>query len=119
MLEALFKYQKGDPNKIQQRLERYKAHRNATQPLNLPNVGSIFKNPPGDYAGRLIEAVGLKGYRLGDAQISERHGNFIVNRGRATARDVIGLIKLAGKRVQQEKGIVLELEVRIIGREEK
>ncbi|HEX9756439.1 MAG TPA: UDP-N-acetylmuramate dehydrogenase [Nitrospiria bacterium] len=117
ILSTLFRFQRGDKNKIQQRLQTYRERRNATQPLNLPNVGSIFKNPPGNFAGRLIEDLGLKGYRIGGAQISEKHGNFFVNRGGATARDVIGLIKFAGRKIQQERGIVLELEVRLVGRD--
>jgi len=117
ILSTLFRFHRGNKNRIQQRLQTYRKRRNATQPLNLPNVGSIFKNPTGNFAGRLIEELGLKGYRIGGAQISEKHGNFFVNRGDATARDVIGLIKFAGKRIQQEKGIVLELEVRLVGRD--
>ena len=119
VLEALFKVHRGNRKKIMEKLQRYRERRNATQPLNLPNVGSIFKNPDGYSSGQLIDSVGLKGHRIGGAQISNKHGNFFVNRGMATARDVISLMKLAGKRVQQEKGIVLELEVRIIGREER
>jgi UDP-N-acetylmuramate dehydrogenase len=96
--------------------ERLLAARRKSQPLSLPNVGSVFKNPPGDFAGRLIEKVGLKGERVGEAQISPRHANFIVNLGKATARDVIALIRVVGQRVEQECGVTLELEAKIVGR---
>ncbi len=89
--------------------------RRKTQPLSLPNAGSVFKNPPGDYAGRLIEEAGLKGLTVGDAQVSPIHANFIVNMGRATARDVLALIRMIGKKVETEKGITLELEIKIVG----
>ncbi len=80
-----------------------------------PSAGSVFKNPPGDYAGRLIEACGLKGYRLGGAMISERHANFILNTGGATARDIHMLIQLAKMAVRERFGILLEEEIRYIG----
>ncbi len=85
--------------------------RRETQPLTLPNAGSMFKNPPGTAAGALIEQAGLKGRRIGDAQISEKHANFIVNLGRATARDVKALIDLAQSSVKEP----LELEVQLVG----
>ena len=117
VMGALLEMRSGNDEKIQQRVQRYRERRNATQPLNLPNVGSIFKNPRGDYAGRLVEEVGLKGEQVGGAQISKKHGNFIVNLGGATARDVLALIRRVGERVHREKGIDLELEVRIVGRD--
>jgi len=89
--------------------------RKATQPLELPSCGSVFKNPPGDHAGRLIEAAGLKGARRGDAQISEKHANFIVNHGHATAADVLALIRLARDTVRAQTGVVLEPEVHVLG----
>lgn len=89
--------------------------RKKTQPLSLPNAGSIFKNPPGDYAGRLIEEVGLKGMTIGDAQVSNIHANFIVNRGKASARNVLSLIRMIGERVEKEKDITLELEIKVVG----
>lgn len=89
--------------------------RRKTQPLSMPNAGSVFKNPPGDYAGRLIEEAGLKGFTVGDAQVSPLHANFIVNMGRATARDVLALIRMIGKKVETEKGITLELEIKVVG----
>jgi UDP-N-acetylmuramate dehydrogenase len=96
---------------IKQLLER----RIATQPLNQPNAGSVFRNPQGDYAARLIEACGLKGYTLGGAAISEKHANFIVNAGSARAADIEALIEMAHLAVKQRFGIDLEREVKIIG----
>ena len=89
--------------------------RRATQPLDQPSCGSVFRNPPGDTAGRLIEAAGLKGYRRGGAQISARHANFIVNEGGATAADVYALLLLARERVHATTGLVLEPEVHAVG----
>ena len=83
----------------------------------MPNAGCVFKNPAGDSAGRLVEAAGLKGARIGDAQISTKHANFIVNRGHATAADTEALIRLVGKTVGDKFGTTLELEVQIVGRE--
>ena len=90
-------------------------HRRSTQPLTQPTFGSTFRNPPGEYAGRLIEAVGLKGQRVGGAKWSEVHANFIVNLGGATARDVLTLIRTARRRVREAFGVVLEPEVRLAG----
>ncbi len=88
----------------------------ATQPLDLPNAGSVFRNPPGDHAARLIEASGLKGREIGGARISEKHANFIVNpKGRARASDIEALIALARDTVARRFGVELVPEVRIIG----
>ncbi len=89
--------------------------RKATQPLELPSCGSVFKNPPGDYAGRLIESVGLRGHAIGGARISERHCNFIVNEGGARAEEVVALIALARQRVWEATGVRLEPEVHVLG----
>jgi UDP-N-acetylmuramate dehydrogenase len=89
--------------------------RKEKQPWRLPSAGSVFKNPPGDFAGRLIEAVGLKGVRIGDAQISPKHANFIVNRGQARSRDILALIQLAQEKVSEEFGVQLELEIEVVG----
>lgn len=115
VLTARIQLRPGDPAEIRRRMEEHLAYRNARQPIHLPNAGSIFKNPPGDFAGRLIEAVGLKGARVGDAQFSELHANFIVNLGHATAADVLELIARAKERVAERFGIALEEEVRIWG----
>ena len=85
------------------------------QPLELPSAGSVFKNPPGDHAGRLVEASGLRGLMLGGAQVSEKHGNFIVNIDHATAQDVLALIDQVQHIVNQKFGIMLEPEVRLVG----
>ena len=91
------------------------AKRGETQPLGVPSCGSVFRNPPGEYAGQLIERAGLKGSRIGGAQISEKHANFIVNTGNATAADIEALIERARSVVEHELGVRLELEVRVIG----
>ena len=103
-----------DPDKIQYELDQNLAHRRTTQPPGA-SMGSMFKNPPDDYAGRLIEKAGLKGYQIGDAQISPLHGNFFINHGGATGRDVRELIRLAANTVHEKYGIDLELEVELIG----
>ncbi len=89
--------------------------RKATQPLDLPSCGSTFTNPPGDFAGRLIEAAGLKGHRIGGASISAKHANFIVNHGTACAKDILDLICLARRRVFEDTGVRLTPEVKLLG----
>jgi len=118
ILSALFEVRPESPERIKVEVERLLAKRSAVQPLNLPSCGSVFKNPPGDYAGRLIESVGLKGRRIGGAAISELHANFITNLGGATAGDVQALIEEAQKRVYDATGIRLVPEVRTLGRSE-
>lgn len=103
------------PASIRARLRRLLENRKAAQPWQFPSAGSVFKNPPGDFAGRLIEAAGLKGLSVGDAQISEKHANFIINRGQARARDILALIRLVQEGVQQHSGTRLELEVEVLG----
>lgn len=98
----------------QDRIKHYLARRRATQPLDKPSCGSVFKNPPGDYAGRLIEASGLKGHAIGGAQISALHANFIVNNG-GTAGDVYALIRLARRVVWEQHGVLLSPEVHAAG----
>ncbi|HVN87743.1 MAG TPA: UDP-N-acetylmuramate dehydrogenase [Candidatus Binatia bacterium] len=110
-----FRLVKGDPAAVRERMLANKRKRDAHQPLGYPNAGSIFKNPPGHYAGRLIEAVGLKGRRVGGAMVSEQHANFIVNVGNATAADVYTLIREISERVWQAKQVRLDLEVKLIG----
>lgn len=117
ILQAAFSLEEGDGEEIKGRMGGYLQRKRETQPLSLPSAGSIFKNPPGIPAGRLIEELGLKGTRRGAAMISPLHANFIVNMGGARARDVIGLIDYVRSRAWQERGIQLELEVSIIGEE--
>jgi UDP-N-acetylmuramate dehydrogenase len=114
VLEAEFAVRKGDRESLRARVAEIAARRKATQPPGA-TCGSVFKNPPGDFAGRLIEAAGLKGQRRGDAEISGVHANFIVNRGQATATDVKSLIDLMGQTVQTRFGVTLELEIELVG----
>jgi UDP-N-acetylmuramate dehydrogenase len=81
----------------------------------MPSAGCVFKNPPQDSAGRLLEATGLKGMRIGDAEVSTKHANFIVNRGHASAADVIGLIHKVRRMIKQKAGVWLDLELKIVG----
>jgi UDP-N-acetylmuramate dehydrogenase len=103
-----------DPAACRARADEYSAYRKRTQPPGA-TIGSMFKNPPGDYAGRLIEAAGLKGTRVGGAQISERHANFFLNVGEATAGDVKALVDLARREVLAQFGVEMELEVELVG----
>jgi UDP-N-acetylmuramate dehydrogenase len=114
VLLAQFALTADDPAAILARMESFIAHRKRTQPPGA-SLGSIFKNPPGDYAGRLIEQAGLKGYRIGGAEISTVHANFFINTGGATARDYLALIRHAQARVQALYGVELELEVELVG----
>jgi UDP-N-acetylmuramate dehydrogenase len=95
-------------------MEQFSAQRRGTQPPGA-SMGSMFKNPPGDFAGRLIEAAGLKGRRVGGAEISPAHANFFINDGKATAADIGALIALARSTVREKMGIQLELEVELLG----
>ena len=111
VLAGRFRLRPDAPAAIRERVASFQTYRRDTQPRDFPNCGSVFKNPPGDFAARLIEAAGLKGHRHGAAQVSEKHANFIVNRGGATAADVLGLIALVRERVAAAFGVVLELEL--------
>src|SRR2546423_14115742 len=103
-----------EPQKLRKLIEQYKQHRKMTQPVQ-QSAGSVFKNPPGDFAGRLIEQAGMKGTIHGKAQISDRHANFIVNLGGASATDVVALIRKARNPVHEKFGVDLELEVELRG----
>ena len=96
------------------KIQQFSAHRKATQPPGA-SMGSMFKNPPGDYAGRLIEAAGLKGARIGNAEISLLHGNFFINHANTKAEDIRALIQLVQKTVKEKEGVELELEIELIG----
>jgi UDP-N-acetylmuramate dehydrogenase len=102
-------------NTIQLATKQYLQYRKTTQPLTLPNAGSVFKNPTGDSAGRLIEAAGLKGLRIGDAEVSTKHANFIVNKGAATAGQVLLLVQKVRDRVARKFGVRLKLEWKVVG----
>ncbi len=115
ILAAVLHLERGNPQDIKARMEEYTAHRRRTQPPGA-SMGSMFKNPAGDYAGRLIEMAGLKGMRIGGAEVSPVHGNFFVNHSRATASDIYQLIRLVQKTVNERFGILLELEVELLGR---
>lgn len=119
VVQARFKFPSGDIEEMKKIRREILIRRNLSQPVNFPNAGSIFKNPPGDYAGRLIEQAGLKGVQIGDAQISEKHANFIINKGNAKAKDVLELINLAQSKVYEKFGVKLELEIRLIGFKEE
>jgi UDP-N-acetylmuramate dehydrogenase len=112
---ARFRLPDGDVAASRAAMEADLSYRKSTQPLSQPNCGSVFQNPPGDHAGRLIDSVGLKGARLGSAQISTLHANWIVNLGGARAADVVGLIERAQARVREATGITLVPEVKRVG----
>jgi UDP-N-acetylmuramate dehydrogenase len=112
---ATFRLSHGDGEQSRATIKKLLAQRIAAQPLGIPNAGSVFRNPPGDHAARLIEVCGLKGRRIGGASISAKHSNFIVNDGGATAADIEALIELAQNTVRQQFGVHLEREVRVVG----
>jgi UDP-N-acetylmuramate dehydrogenase len=116
ILHAEMVFEPGDPAKIKATIEELYQRRKATQPVDLPSCGSVFMNPKsaGLHAWQVVEKLGLKGHRIGDAQISEKHGNFIVNLGSARAADVRALIHLVRERAKNELGIELQEEVRIL-----
>lgn len=112
--EVTLRLRKKKKRVIEKRIKEYLSKRRATQPLGIPNCGSVFKNPRGDFAGRLIEEAGCKGMRIGDAQVSAKHGNFIVNLGDAKAKDVIKLMTDIQKAVKDKFKILLEPEIKIM-----
>ncbi len=116
VLEAVFQLKKGDRAEIVSEMQKNKDYRKETQPWNFPCAGSIFRNPLPQFAGKLIETAGLKGYQIGGAKISEMHGNFIVNAGDATAADVLALIDYVKETVNRLYNVKMETEVEIIGR---
>jgi UDP-N-acetylmuramate dehydrogenase len=117
VVSARFRTSPDDPTEVRERMRTQLEHRRRTQPVDRLTCGSVFKNPEGDHAGRLLEAADLKGARVGDAEISAVHANFIVNRGRATASDVLRLIDRAHSEVLDRFGVDLELEVHVLGEE--
>jgi len=112
---AWLRLEKGDVEEARQEIKVLLEKRSASQPLNLPNAGSVFRNPPGNHAAKLIEGCGLKGKRIGGAEVSEKHSNFIVNVGNATAADIENLIEDVRATVEARTGVQLHPEVRIVG----
>jgi UDP-N-acetylmuramate dehydrogenase len=110
-----FQLRPGIRAEIARVVKDYLHYRKETQPLAMPSAGCVFKNPPRESAGSLLEATGLKGMRIGDAEVSTKHGNFIVNRGHASAADVIGLIQKIRRMIKQKAGVRLDLELKIVG----
>lgn len=117
-LSAILKLAQGDTSGSQQKIKSLLDKRAKTQPTNQPSCGSVFKNPEGDFAARLIEATKLKGYCIGGACVSEKHANFIVNTGTATAKDIENLIKYVQRKVQYFHGVALQTEVCVIGEDD-
>ena len=118
ILGGKFRLPIGNTQAIRSRMEEILQKRVAKQPLHLPSAGSVFRNPSRVAAGKLIEQVGLRGTRLRDAQISDKHANFIVNLGKARARDILTLADWAREKVFEEKGVKLEMEIQVIGEDE-
>ena len=114
--EARFRLKPDDPSEIAVRMETYLSRRREKQPLAYPSAGSFFKRPPGNFAGTLIESCGLKGKRIGGAQISEKHAGFLINAGGATCADVLELSRQVRETVFRRTGVRLEPEVRVVGR---
>jgi UDP-N-acetylmuramate dehydrogenase len=115
ILGGKFRLRAENGQQVRSKAEEMIRLRMKRQPYDLPSAGSVFKNPAQGPAGKFIEEAGLKGYRIGDAQVSEKHANFIVNRGRARARDILALIEFTRKKVFEEKGVWLEMEIQVIG----
>lgn len=118
-VSATMQLQEGNKNVSQEKIKAHLARRGATQPTQLPNAGSVFRNPQGDYAARLIESCGLKNYCIGGACVSEKHANFIINTGTATASDIRNLINEVREKVKQQHGISLVQEVQFAGEEDE
>jgi UDP-N-acetylmuramate dehydrogenase len=114
VLSAVFRMEKGSPTEAKKRMEQFIRYRQDTQPSGA-NWGSMFKNPPGDAAGRLIEAAELKGLQIGDARVSRKHANFFLNVGEASAHDVLRLIAAVQTEVKRRFGVALELEIELMG----
>ena len=114
ILSAELVLRPGDGGDIKALMDDFGNRRRHKQPLDLPSAGSVFKRPEGHFAGALIEGAGLKGLRVGGAQVSEKHAGFIVNTGGATAADVLALVETIRARVREKYGVELELEIRVV-----
>lgn len=115
VLEAVLSLKKGDPEAIKSRMDELKEQRVTKQPLEYPSAGSTFKRPEGYFAGKLIQDSGLKGFTVGGAQVSEKHSGFVINKGNATAADVMELIRQVTAKVKEDTGVTMEPEVKQIG----
>jgi len=115
VLEVEMQLGVGDPNEIKSRMNELSRLRKEKQPLEFPSAGSTYKRPEGHFAGKLIMEAGLGGFRVGDAQISEKHCGFVINRGMATSKDLLTLIKTVQERVYESSGVMLEMEVICLG----
>ncbi|HIJ21488.1 MAG: UDP-N-acetylmuramate dehydrogenase [Gammaproteobacteria bacterium] len=118
-LSAIFQRSNLDREETHEKMQQQLKQRNATQPMSYYSCGSVFKNPQGDHAGRLIEAAGLKGFTLGGARVSEQHANFIIHQGEATATEIEALMDHVAQEVEQKFGVSLQREVRIVGQVER
>jgi len=114
-IDAVLELKKGNPAEIQATLKQLKEQRTTKQPLEYPSAGSAFKRPEGYFAGKLIEDAGLRGFRIGDAQVSEKHCGFVINRGQATAAEIVSLMEQVADRVKKDSGVQLEPEIKKIG----
>ena len=114
VLEARFQLSSGDPSAIRARMDELAARRKEKQPLEYPSAGSMFKRPEGYFSDALIDKCGLKGFAVGGAQVSEKHAGFVVNRGGATCADVLELVRQVQARVQEQTGVALEMEVKVL-----
>jgi UDP-N-acetylmuramate dehydrogenase len=115
VVEVWLQLKQGVRSEIERVVKDYLRYRRDTQPLAMPSAGCVFKNPPNDSAGRLIEEANLKGVRVGGAEVSMKHANFMVNRGRASAADVTALIRKVRSAIRRQAGVHLELELKIVG----
>jgi len=115
VVDAVLELEKGNAVDIRANLDQLKEQRTSKQPLEYPSAGSTFKRPEGYFAAKLIEDAGLRGFRVGDAQVSEKHCGFVINRGNATAAEVVSLMEQVADRVEEAFGVRLEPEVRRIG----
>ena len=115
ILSARLKLRPGDRDAIEAKMEEFRRRRTEKQPLEWPSAGSMFKRPPGHFAGGLIDQCGLRGFTVGGAQVSEKHAGFVINRGGATCRDVLTLVREVQRIVKERTGVDLQMEVRTIG----
>ena len=115
VLETVLELEKGEPEQIRARMEELKEQRQAKQPLEYASAGSTFKRPEGFFAGKLIQDAGLRGFQVGDAQVSEKHCGFVINRGNASASEIAELIQEVQRRVHENSGVWLETEVKYLG----